>query len=414
MKGMFADYFQVLNTLSALAELGTLVILIGLAALFARGLRRQPVSDTRVNGLRQLAFPLLGILFCSVLRFVAHHNGWHLHFTGIVVQLLWAMAGIRIVVFAVQRVFPNAVWMRSFGRVIAVIVWFGVALDFLGILPDLVDWLDSFVLPMGRTHLSVWTILQGLAAVLGSVIVALWVGGVIETRMLQKTDMDSSVRVVLTRVTKALLVLVAILVGMELVGLDITTLSVFGGAVGVGLGFGMQKIASNYVSGFIILLDRSIRIGNLIQVGGDRGQVLQITTRYTVLRGGNGSHFIVPNETLVSNTVQNDSFADLRQRGAVRVQVAYNADVESALAILEEIAGEQPRVISDPAPKAFLVSLDDSGMTLEISFWIADPGNGFLEINSSINRGIVRRFREEEIEIPFPQREVRLLNQPAA
>lgn len=410
MESLVADFLKLLQHPAALRELAALVGLLLLAALFARGVRGQLSRDSAVSGLRQLAFPLLGVLLLSALRFVAHHNGWKLHFVAVAVQLLWAMAGIRMVVFAVQRAFPKALWVASFGRSIAALVWCGVALDLLGILPELIEWLDGFVLPLGKNHITLWGVLQGLASVLGALIVALWLGGVIEARLMQAAGLDSSVQVVLSRVAKAVLILVSLLIGVELVGLDLTALSVFGGALGVGLGFGMQKIASNYVSGFIILLDRSIRIGNLIQVGAERGEVQTITTRYTVLRALSGTHFIVPNETLVGSVVQNDSFVDPKTRLAVRVQVAYGTDVEQVLPMLEEIGRQPERVLQDPAPQAFLVSFDDSGMTLELGVWIADPGSGTLGLKSDLNREILRRFRAAGIEIPFPQRELRLLN----
>lgn len=410
MDGLLTDVLVLLKNPASLRELLVLAALLVLAVVLARGLRSKVNRESSVGGLRSLAFPLLAILLLSALRFVAHHNGWKLHFVAVAVQLLWAMVGIRMVVFAVQRAFPQSPWVTSFGRSIAALVWLGVALDLLGILPELIQWLDTFVLPIGKSHITLWGVFQGLASVFGALVFALWLGGVIEARLLQVAGMDRSVQIVLSRVVKALLILIAVLVGMELVGLDITTLSVFGGALGVGLGFGMQKIASNYVSGFIILLDHSIRLGDVIQVGTDRGEVMQITTRYTVLKAGSGSHFLLPNETLVGSVVVNDTFADPRVRVAVKVQVGYQSDVERALQILEELPLQEERVLVDPAPKAFLVSFDDSGMTLELGFWIGDPEKGNLEIRSNINRAILRRFREEGIEIPFPQREVRLLN----
>ncbi|NSL55341.1 mechanosensitive ion channel family protein [Uliginosibacterium aquaticum] len=410
MNSLLADILSLFQQPAALRELGMIGVLLVTAALFARGVRGQIKGNAAASGMRQLAFPLLGVLLLSIMRFVAHHNAWPLHFVAVAVQLLWAMAGIRMAVFAVQHAFPKALWVRSFGRNIAALVWCGVALDLVGILPEMIAWLDGFVIPLGKSHITLWGVFQGVASVFGSLIVALWLGGVIEARLMQAGGLDSSVQVVLSRVAKALLILVSILVGVELVGLDLTALSVFSGALGVGLGLGMQKIASNYVSGFIILLDRSIKIGNLIQVGNERGEVLNITTRYTVLRALTGAHFIVPNEVLVGSVVQNDSFVDPKTRVAVQVQVAYGTDVERVLPILEEIGRKPERVRQEPAPQAYLVSFDESGMTLELGVWIADPGSGTLGLRSDLNRAVLQRFREEGIEIPFPQREVRVLN----
>lgn len=403
-------FLHLVVQLSSLLELGTLIGILGVSAILSHGLRSRVGENGKAHDLRHVVFPALSIALLSVLRFVAHQNGWYLHFVAVVIQLLWAMLAIRVVVVAMQKSFPKALWLQSFARGVAGLVWLCVVLDLLGIMPDLIAWLDGVVIPLGKTHVTLLTVLQGVAAVIGAVILALWVGGVAEDRLVRVQGLDSNLRVVITRIMKALLVFVAILIGMEVVGLDITTLSVFGGALGVGLGFGMQKIASNYVSGFIILLDRSIQIGNLIQVDDQRGEVLQITTRYTVVRALSGAHFLVPNENLVSSTVQNDSFRDPRTRAAVRVGVSYATDIEKTLVILEEIARSEERVIDDPGPQAFFVSFDDSCLTLELGFWVRDPQNGTLGVSSSINRKILLRFREEGIEIPFPQREIKLLN----
>jgi small-conductance mechanosensitive channel len=184
---------------------------------------------------------------------------------------------------------------------------------------------------------------------------------------------------------------------------------VFTGALGVGLGFGLQKIASNYVSGFIILLDRSIRIGNIVQIGVDSGVVSQITTRYTVLRHPGGTEFIVPNEMLIGTVVQNQTYSDNRLRLSTAVGVAYDSDLELAMRLMVESAQRQPRVLADPAPRVLLTQFADSSINLELGFWVADPENGKMNVVSDINLAIWRAFREYGVQIPFPQREVRLL-----
>lgn len=408
---LFSDFLELMRQPSTFLELACIAALVGVAALVGRRVRQHASAGSGLptSGARRLAFPVTAIVLLALMRFVAHHFGWNLHFVAVAVQLLVALAAVRMAVFALRRAFPDSTAVPGFERWLVTLIWAGVALDILGVLPELIAWLDGFALHIGRTRITLWEVLQGAASVLATLIVALWLGGIVEGRLMGAPALDSSVKVVLTRVVKTILILVAVLLGMSLVGLDLTTLSVFGGALGVGLGIGMQKIASNYVSGFIILLDHSIRIGNIIQVGQDRGEVKQITTRYTVLRTGGGLHVLVPNETLVSSTVQNETYADPRQRIPLLVQVAYGSDVERALAILEELARKEPRVIADPAPRAFLASLDDSGLSLELGFWIADPNNGNLDIRSSINLGILRRFAAEGIQIPFPQREIRMV-----
>jgi small-conductance mechanosensitive channel len=214
---------------------------------------------------------------------------------------------------------------------------------------------------------------------------------------------------VFARLSRSLLVLLAILIVLPLVGIDLTVLSVFGGAIGVGLGFGLQKVASNYVSGFIILLDRSIRIGDLITADNFYGEVKGITTRYVVVRALDGREAIIPNEMLITTTVQNHSYSNRQIRLAIPVQVAYMDDPERAMRLMQEVARKHPRVLAEPPPKAFLARFADSGIELELGVWIGDPETGMLNIRSELNLAIWRAFREAGIEIPYPQREVRIL-----
>jgi small-conductance mechanosensitive channel len=226
-------------------------------------------------------------------------------------------------------------------------------------------------------------------------------------------SLDSNLKVVLTRIAKALLLLVSLLLSLSLVGIDLTVLSVFGGTLGVGLGLGLQKIASNYISGFIILLDRSVKLGDQITVDKYTGIVSQIRTRYTVVRNGDGET-LVPNEQLVAQSVQNHSFSGTNVRVATRVQADYAADPETVITLLQDCVRGLPRVLPEPAPAAFLVMFADSGIEYEVAVNIADPQNGKLGVQSAMNRAIWRTFREHGIAIPYPQREMRVLAFQAA
>ncbi|MEC5387035.1 mechanosensitive ion channel domain-containing protein [Uliginosibacterium sp. H3] len=402
---LIASLMASLSDVATLRELIVIAVVLVTAALLARALRQRRVRPAlQEQGAKRLAFPLTAVLLLFVARVIAFHLGWKLHLIGIAIQLMLAMAGVRIVVFALRNVFAPSGWLANFERSAATLIWCAVALDILGVLPEIIQWLDSYSLHIGKGHISLWQILQGLTTVVVTVITALWLGGIVDARLHAAQGLDSSLRVVFSRIVKALLLFVAVLLGMSLVGLDITTLSVFGGALGVGLGLGMQKIASNYVSGFIILLDRSIRIGNLIQIGADtRGEVLQITTRYTVLGGGNGTHFIVPNELLVGAVVQNETFTLSRMRVAIVVPVAYGQDTERALQILEEVAAAEKRVLEEPAPRASLAEFTDVGIKLELGVWINDPLQGTLSVRSNIQRAVLARFIAEGIDMPQPK-----------
>ena len=395
-------------------QVAALLICLGLAWLVDRALERRRkkvgAGDTALHqrGIARVAFPLTALVLVLIARPLLAQ--WHhVNLLSLAVPLLLSLAVIRVVFFVLRLGVGEAGWLASFEKAFAALAWGVVALYISGLLPELIDLLESVQFTVGKQKLNLWLILQGVGVLLATLLVALWVGGAIEARLMAATGLDSNLRVLFSRLAKALLIVVAVLIGLPLVGIDLTTLSVFGGALGVGLGFGLQKIAANYVSGFIILLDRSIRIGNLISVGADRGQVTQITTRFTVVRGLTGIEAIVPNEMLVGSVVQNESYSDPKVRIALPVQVAYSSDVERALAILVEAALAQPRVLRDPAPKALVTLFADSGINLELGFWIEDPEAGTGEVRSAIYLAVWHAFREAGIEIPYPQREVRVL-----
>ncbi len=399
-------------------QLGVLALCLLLAGLISNRLRALLRRRREANpdlprgageeGLRRVIFPLTALVLVLIARIVLV-NWHHVNLLKLAVPLLVAMAAIRLTVHALKRGFPRAGWLASFERFFAFGAWVVVALQISGVLPTVIDGLEQIGFTIGKAKLNLWMLLQGVLTVLVTVLVALWIAGVIESRLMRTEGLDPNFKLVFARLSKALLIVLAVTIGLPLVGIDLTALSVFGGALGVGLGFGMQKIAANYVSGFILLLDRSIRMGNLISVGSERGVVSQITTRYTVLKGMTGIESIVPNEILVGSVVQNETFTDPKVRIALPIQVGYATDLEQAMAILVAAARLQPRVMDDPAPGAFVEAFADSGINLQLGFWIRDPTEGTLGIRSEINLEIWRRFRAEGIEIPFPQREVRIL-----
>jgi small-conductance mechanosensitive channel len=414
---LLADLWADLQQPDLIWQIGVLAICLSIAWLFSYFVRsRQAQSEpsaTRAGqlgqrGFKRVAFPLSALLLVLVARPLLAQ--WHhVNLLSLAVPLLSSLALIRSVFFIFRLSFSGP-WLESFERTFAAFAWGVVALHITGLLPDLIALLESVSFTVGKQRLDLWMILQGIATVLATLLLALWVGGTVEGRLMTAPGLDSNLRIVFARLAKALLILLAVLIALPVVGLDLTTLSVFGGALGVGLGFGLQKIAANYVSGFIILLDRSIRIGDLISVGTDRGQVTRITTRYTVIKGMTGVEAIVPNEVLVGSVVQNESFTDTRVRLALPVQVAYGTDLEKAMALMVEAAAGQERVLVDPPPKAFVMAFADSGINLELGFWVGDPEEGTQQLRSDINLAIWRAFQVAGIEIPFPQREVRIVD----
>jgi small-conductance mechanosensitive channel len=241
--------------------------------------------------------------------------------------------------------------------------------------------------------------------------VALWVSAAIEARLLKSaTGSDLSLRKVISNTVRALLMFVGLLLALSSVGIDLTALSVLGGAVGVGIGFGLQKLASNYVSGFVILAERSMRIGDMVLVDGFEGRIVDIKARYTVIRALNGRESIVPNEFLIINRVENFTLMDPKLSQTTLVSVAYDSDVDLVRRLLIEACESQERVLKDPAPNAFLSQFGADGLEFTVSYWIADPENGQLALRSTINMLILAALREHRIEIPYPQRVMHMVS----
>lgn len=387
-----------------------LLACLGLAMLIARGWRRRfeegagRISDAGAR----LAFPLSGMVLVAAAR-LALKPFIHVNLLKVAMPLLGSMALVRSVVFVLRQAFPKAAWLTAWERIIAAVVWGWLALYITDLAPYVIEALEQVQFKIGQQAVDLWMILRGVVTIFLTVVLALWIAGVIEARLMQVESLDGNLRIVGVRVAKAVLTVVAILISLSLVGIDMTALSVFTGALGVGLGFGLQKIASNYVSGFIILLDRSIRIGNIVQVGADSGEVTQITTRYTVLKHPGGVEYIVPNETLIGGVVQNQTFSDTRIRLVTTVGVAYDTDLDLAVRLMTSVAAAHERVLVDPPPKVFLSRFGDSSLDLELGFWITDPEGGKGNVLSDINFGVWRAFKENNIVIPFPQREIRIL-----
>jgi small-conductance mechanosensitive channel len=240
-------------------------------------------------------------------------------------------------------------------------------------------------------------------------LVALWVSRLVENKLMRAEHVSINLRVVIIKLIRILFIVLAVLVAMSAVGMDITLLSVFGGALGVGLGLGLQKIASNYVSGFIILLDKSMKIGDVISIENHYGVISDLRSRYLVLRKLDGTEVVIPNETFITSSVINHSFSDNRSRVQLPIQIGYESNLDKAIKILVEAAQKQTRVINDPSPAAYVMTFGENGIDLMLNVWILDPEEGSAELKSNIYREIWKQFQKEDISIPYPQREIRML-----
>lgn len=411
LQKLLQEFAEINRTEAHQIALVALAMLLGLVLAWV-ATRRRVKAGAAVAHAPFVEALLYGVTFPAITTLVLAAGGWLLGGRKLPTLILLALTifgsltVLRLVAQLLRRLFPGSASIRSLINWGSVVVWLGIVLNALGLLAPLAEDLDQIMIPLGKASISVLALVQGVAMVCLTVVAALWLSALLESRLL-RLDLDTSLRLVLSRALRALLFVAALLIALSAAGIDLTVLSVFGGALGVGLGLGLQRIAANYVSGFAILLERSVRVGDVIRIEDKfEGQITDIRTRYTVVRSPTGRESIVPNESLMTQRIENLSFADRKVALNTVVGVAYGSDVEQVMRLLEEAARAQPRVLADPAPKAMLTNFGADGLEFTLGFWIGDPENGQLNVRSDVNRAILAAFRAHGVEIPYPQRVV--------
>ena len=364
-----------------------------------------PTRIVPVDSFHRVLAPLLAVVFVAFA--VPALARWQaVSLLRVALPLLLAFLLIRTVFFMLRKAFVKD---GRVGRVLqavehsfAVIVWSGLVLYATGLWPELILLLEETTLPIGRHRESLLVILQALISVAVTVVIALWASAVLEQRLMKFDAVHSSIRVVLARAGRALFLLIAVLVSLSLVGIDLTVLSVFGGALGVGLGLGLQKLVSSYVSGVVILLERSLALGDIVSVDKYRGEVVQINARCTILRASDGSEAVIPNEMMVSAPIQNFSLSDRKVRLSSQLMVAYQTNVDEFAISVRESIRDLPRVLSEPAPDVLIRRLAQEGIELEVAVWIDDPEHGSAALVSELNSRLLDLIRRLKITIPSP------------
>jgi small-conductance mechanosensitive channel len=333
----------------------------------------------------------------------------------VAVQLTALLLLIRLAVYVVRVSLGARARLKGWGTPISLVVWVFLSLHLLGWGDTVIGVLDGMGMSLGKTRISVWSVAKLIVTVSLFVLAAMWVSRWLERRVLKLDGLPSTMRIGIAKFTQAFLVALSVLVGLNAAGLDLTTLNVLTGAIGIGLGFGLQSIAANFVSGFVLLMDRSIKPGDVISFTGMPGTategfgwVEELRGRYVVVRDRDGVSTLVPNQNLITNPVINWSYGDSRVRLKLPIRISYQSDPELAMRLLLQSSAGHPRVISNPAPVARLIAFGDHGIELELRFWIPDPQEGVNNVRSDVNRAIWRLFKEHGIVIPVAQREVRL------
>jgi small-conductance mechanosensitive channel len=408
LQGWLAAFTQA----SVLVELLVLAASVGMAWGLVVGLRKALGSSDGKSilfGRRAVdgvLFPVVLLCLGYLARAVLNHWASAAVFK-VVIPVLVALVVIRIGVKVLQVAFVEARWARSLEHTISWAAWVAMVLWVSGLLPVVLNELDQISWKVGGSNLSVRTMIEGFLTAGAVLIFTLWISSAIETRLLRSaTGGELSLRKAVSNATRALLMFVGVMLALSAVGIDLTALSVLGGAIGVGIGLGLQKLAANYISGFVILAERSMRIGDSVRVDNFEGVITQINARYTVVRSLAGRESIVPNEMLITNRVENLSLADSNLYQTTVVSVAYDSNVEQVCALLLQATLAQERVLREPAPAVYLSTFGADGLEFTVGYWLGDVQKGQMNLRSDVNRAILAALRENHIEIPYPQRVV--------
>lgn len=415
LSNLLTDLIADLDKPILLWQVGIVLVCVVLGSLLARTVRSayavpgegsHELLYSRIANFGYVLTPAVIAIVIAIAQFVAVPLLGKLHLVRIALALVGSLAIIRLAFYLLRRAFarhgPLGAALVTFEKVIALLVWVCVALYVTGLWAGVFDLLDNTVIPLGKNKIALSAILQGMISVVVLLMVALWAGAALEERLMGVAGLHSSLRVFMARMGRSILVVVAVLLSLSMVGIDLTVLSVFGGALGVGLGLGLQKIASNYVSGFIILIERSLTIGDIISVDKYSGKVTQINTRYTILQGGDGVETVLPNEMLVSGVIQNQSLSNRVVQVSTLITVAYRSDLDVVIPLLEAQPAKIERVLSQPPPAVTLKRFSTDGYELELGFWIADPENGKGSVISAVNKEIYTLIKSGQITLSYP------------
>ncbi|MDP2070476.1 mechanosensitive ion channel family protein [Methylotenera sp.] len=403
-----------ISTEAALWQFAIIIAASTLAWAINGALRAYVMSNAPENwklgigGINRVLFPLSTLIFVYIAQLILAY--WqHTSLLQLASKLLLAMAVIRLVVYAVRYIVAPGGLLKTLENTVSGFIWIVTALHLSGLLPQILNVLEDVKFSIGKNPFNLLLALQAILTILVTIFITLWFSRVVENRLMSAQNVNMNLRVVLAKLLRVFLLFIAILFALSAVGLDITMLSVFGGALGVGLGFGLQRIASNYVSGFIILLDKSMQIGDVVTIDTHYGVVSDLRTRYLVLRKLDGTEVIIPNETLIINPVINHSSTDHKARVQMPVQVSYASSLELAMELMRDIAFRHPRVLELPLPAVQIQGFGESGIDLVLNLWIPDPEEGSAGLKTEIYLEIWRAFQKNNISIPYPQREVRIL-----
>ena len=397
--------------IAAAVQLGLIALGLLVAILLRRATRARATAfveriDARLRNPRliavtqSLALPLLWWATIIIAIFALNVAGFSATLAHIAASLLLAWIVIRATTALVRD--------AALSHTIAVIVWFLAAIDILGLRPTLTATLDNFALTIGSLRLSLLSLIEAALLLILLIWAAFATSRLVQSRINRITSLTPSVQVLIGNTLKIVLIILAVVIALDTVGIDLTALALFSGAVGVGVGLGLQKVVANFVSGIILLLDRSIKPGDVIEIGDTFGRITSMAARYVSVRSRDGKDYLLPNEELITNRVVNWTYSSPLVRLDLPFGVAYGSDLRQVRLLAVAAAGEPQRVVKAPAPVCHATGFGTSAIQFLLRFWIADAENGVTNIKGEVLIALYDALIANGIELPFPQYEIRL------
>jgi len=395
-----------------ISQLLLVLLVIGTAFLaeylIRRRLSRKYIADNQSNlkDIFKLFRPVLMLtaLFSAMYFLREGDLQWRLLYFANSVLILLVIA--RLAIIFTRYILKPGPWLRPFENIFAGIIVTGYLAYEFGILKQIQDKLHSIKFVISEQDITMLVIIETILGIFIAILFAMTIARFIENQIMnvKSKNFRPNQRIVVIKILKILLYIFAIVLVLTSLGIDLSFLTVFGGAFGLGLAFGFQKVAANYISGFLLLSDESIRVGDMIDISGEYGRVTAIKSRYTAVKRLDGIEVLIPNEQLLTSEITNLTFSNTTVKIPLELQISYESSIEKAMEVILKVCHAEDRVIQDPKPKVFVKEFADSGINLHIACFVVDPNNGFLELKSDIYRAVFEEFKKNDIEIPYPHR----------
>ncbi len=403
----FSHEFLTLNSAVQLAIVGVIFLVIlplsrYILALLTDILKDKSWYERTAPYFRAVFLPFLILSFLWAVTSIAEENKSPVH--------IFRMAESLFSVWMVVRLIPLFITNPAVARIIRFITWMVAVLNILNWLDPAREFLKSIEIPMGSNTVSLLGIIIGIATLTSLVYLGLLLARIFENLLKSSPDVSASARVLLSKLARITLVAFAFLFAVSSMGVDLTVFAVFGGAIGVGLGFGLQKVVSNFISGIILLLDQSIKPGDVIEVSGSYGKINKLAARYTSVISRDGREHLVPNEDMITQPVVNWTMSHKRVRRHLPVGVSYKSDIDLAMKLMAEAAAAESRVLKKPMPKVLIKGFGDSAIDLELRMWIRDSENGVSNVASNVYLAIWHKFKDAGVSFPYPQRDIHIIS----